>query len=74
VSAVGRQSIGGGGDSGEEEIWEMAKFLKINLNVDHPRFQAFLVKKKKQKNKKPHWKTDGRETDKSLMRRSTLLE
>jgi hypothetical protein len=71
VSAVGRQSIGGGGDSGEEEIWEMAKFLKINLNVDHLRFQAFLVKKKK---KKPHWKTDGRETDKSLMRRSTLLE
>jgi len=51
VSAVGRQSIGGGGDSGEEEIWEMAKFLKINLNVDYPHFQAFLVKKKKRKTK-----------------------
>jgi len=51
VSAVGRQSIGGGGDSGEEEIWEMAKFLKINLNVDHLRFQAFLVKTKKKKQK-----------------------
>jgi hypothetical protein len=51
VSAVGRQSIGGGGDSGEEEIWEMAKILKINLNVDHLRFQAFLVKTKNKKQK-----------------------
>jgi hypothetical protein len=51
VSAVGRQSIGGGGDSGEGEIWEMAKILKINLNVDYPHFQAFLVKKKNEKQK-----------------------
>jgi hypothetical protein len=47
VSAVGRQSVGGGGDSGEGEIWEMGKFLKMNLNVDPRVFKLFCLKKKR---------------------------
>jgi hypothetical protein len=47
VSAVGRQSVGGGGDNGEGEIWEMGKFLKMNLNVDPRIFELFCLKKKR---------------------------
>jgi hypothetical protein len=69
VSAVGRQSVGGGGDSGEGEIWEMRNFLKMNLNEARV-FKLFCLKKKRKINYT--WKKDGRGTDKRRMCRSSL--
>jgi hypothetical protein len=40
--------VGGGGDSGEGEIWEMGNFLKMNLN-ELCVFKLFCLKKKNEK-------------------------